>query len=96
LCSLVINGLDEILFSKNSLVIIIVVIYETPFEYSPRIKLLYLLAIGLFIGAFIAAYYKEIEGVLFLVCERIFLALLFYFIMPRKLGIQQDKLSFAD
>jgi hypothetical protein len=46
----------------------------------------------LFIGAFIAAYYKEIEGVLFLVCEGIFLALLFYFIMPRKLEIQQDKL----
>ncbi len=70
----------------------IVVIYETPFEYTSWTKLLYLLPIGLFIGAFVAAYYRELEGVIFLVVEGIFLALLFYFIMPRKLEIHQDKL----
>ncbi len=68
------------------------IIQQTPFEYSPWSKLIYLLPIGLFIGAVIAAYYKETEGALFLVYEGIFLALLFYFIMPRKLEIHQDKL----
>jgi hypothetical protein len=70
----------------------IVVIYETTFEYTSWTKLIYLLPVGFFIGAFVAAYYKELEGVIFLVVEGIFLALLFYFIMPRKLEIHQDKL----
>ena len=77
---------------KNGLVAIIVVIYETPFEYASATKLLYLLPLGFFAGAFVAAYYREFEGVLFLVIEGLFLALLFYFIMPRKLEIHRDKL----
>ncbi len=68
------------------------IIHETPFEYMPGIKLLYLLPATFFIGAIVAAYYREFEGVLFLVAEGIFLALLFYFIMPRKLEIYQDRL----
>jgi hypothetical protein len=54
--------------------------------------LLFLIPIGLFIGAVIFAINQESEASLVLAGEGAFFILLFYFIMPRRYQIYQDKL----
>jgi hypothetical protein len=70
-------------------------LYEEPAEYAYWLRLLYLIPVGLVIGAIILAYIQEYEGFWVLILEGIFLTLLFYFIMPRKYQIYQDKLRIA-
>ncbi|MFC1968484.1 hypothetical protein ACFLVX_03745 [Chloroflexota bacterium] len=47
------------------------IIHEETAEYTPWIKLIFLIPVGLFIGAIVSAYYQELEGSLFLVGEGI-------------------------
>jgi len=69
------------------------VLHEEPAEYSRWIRLLFLIPIGLVIWAIILAYSQEYEGCFVLIGESIFFLLLFYFIMPRKYQIYEDKLK---
>jgi hypothetical protein len=69
------------------------VLHEEPAEYSQWLRLLFLIPIGLAIGAIILTYSQEYEGCFVLIGESAFFVLLFYFIMPRKYQIYQDKLK---
>jgi hypothetical protein len=68
------------------------ILYEEPAEYSYWLRLLYLIPFGLMIGAFVLIYSHEYEGFLALIGDAAFIALLFYFILPRKFQIYQDRL----
>lgn len=69
------------------------ILHEEPAEYSHWLRLVFLIPIGLVIAAIILAYSQEYEGFFVLIGESVFFALLFYFIMPRKYQIYQDKLK---
>jgi len=68
------------------------ILYEERAEYSYWLKLLFLIPVGLIIGAIILASNHEYEGFLVLIAESAFFVLLFYVIMPRKYQIYEDKL----
>jgi hypothetical protein len=68
------------------------VMYEEKAEYASWFKIIFIIPAGLFIGAIITALNLEYEPSLFLIGEGAFFVLLFYFIMPRKYQIYQDKL----
>ena len=68
------------------------ILHEEPAEYDNWIRLLFLIPVGLVIGAIFLAYSQEYAGFLVLLGDSAFLTLLFYFIMPRKYQIYQDKL----
>ena len=68
------------------------ILHEEQAEYSYWPRLLFLIPVGLIIGAIIFAYNHDYEGFLFLIGESAFFVLLFYFIMPRRYQIYQDKL----
>lgn len=68
-------------------------IHEEPAEYTSWFKFLFLIPIGLFIGAVISSLNQESEASLVLLGEGIFFILLFYFIMPRRYQIFHDKLK---
>ena len=72
------------------------ILHEEPAEYDNWMRLLFLIPVGLVIAAiFLAcnqASNEEYWGCLVSICEVVLLALLFYFIMPRKYQIYQDKL----
>ena len=67
-------------------------VYEEKAEYVSWFRLLFLIPIGLFIGAVIAASNLESEVSLVLAGEGLFFIVLFYFIMPRKYQIFDDRL----
>lgn len=67
-------------------------VYEEKAEYVSWFKLLFLIPIGLFIGAVIATFNLESEAALVLIGEGLFFILLFYFIMPRRYQIFNDRL----
>jgi hypothetical protein len=69
------------------------ILYEESAEYSYWIRLLFLIPIGLAIGAIILAYSQEYDGCFVLIGESIFFILIFYFILPRKYQIYEDKLK---
>jgi hypothetical protein len=68
------------------------VLHEEPAEYSSWLRLIFLIPVGLFIGAISLAYNQEYEGFFVLMSESAFFILLFYFIMPRKYEIYPDKM----
>jgi hypothetical protein len=68
------------------------ILHEEPAEYDNWIRLLFLIPVGVVVGAIFLAYSQEYEGFLVLLGDSAFLTLLFYFIMPRKYQIYQDKL----
>ena len=68
-------------------------IHEEPAEYTPWFKLLFLIPVGLLIGAFVLALNQESEASLVLFGEGVFFILLFHCIMPRKYQIYHDKLK---
>ncbi len=68
------------------------ILHEEPAEYDNWIRLLFLIPVGVIVGAIFLAYSEEYEGFLVLLGDSAFLTLLFYFIMPRKYQIYQDKL----
>lgn len=67
-------------------------IYEELAEYASWFKLLYLIPAGLIVGAIVLAFGPDIEAFFTLIGEGIFVAILFYLIMPRKYQIYQEKL----
>ncbi len=69
------------------------ILHEEPAAYDSWLKLLVLIPAGLVIGAIFLAYSKEYEGFFVLIGEGAFFVLLFYFILPRKYQIYQDKLK---
>jgi hypothetical protein len=68
------------------------ILHQEPAEYDYWIRLLFLIPVGLIIGAIILTYNKEYEGTVVLIGDGAFLSLLFYFIMPRRYEIYPDKL----
>ena len=68
-------------------------IHEELAEYTSWFRLLFLIPIGIFIGALISSLNQESEASLVLLGEGIFFILLFYFIMPRRYQIFHDKLK---
>jgi hypothetical protein len=68
------------------------ILHEEPAEYTSWFKLLFLIPSGLFIGALVLAFNQESEASLVLAGDGAFFILLFYFIMPRRYQIYQDKL----
>ncbi|MFC1865286.1 PH domain-containing protein [Chloroflexota bacterium] len=68
-------------------------IHEEPAEYNSWFKLLFLIPIGLFIGAALFALNQESEASVALVADGVFFVLLFFFIMPRKYQIYHDRLK---
>ncbi|MFH1032368.1 MAG: PH domain-containing protein [Chloroflexota bacterium] len=67
-------------------------IHEELPQYDSWVRLLYLIPFGLFIAAMFLAYSNEYEGFLVLIGEGALVGLIFYFIMPRKYQIYQNKL----
>ena len=67
-------------------------IHEELAEYTSWFKLLFLIPIGLLIGAIFLAFNQESEASMALVVDGVFFVLLFYFIMPRRYQIYHDKL----
>lgn len=68
-------------------------IHEEKAEYSPWYKLIFIIPAGLLIGAIIIAVGQKTDSFLVFLGEAAFFGLLFYFIMPRKYQIYQDKLA---
>ena len=68
------------------------ILHEERAEYSYWLRLIFLIPVGLIIGSIILASNHAYEGFLVLIGESVFFALLFYFIMPRKYQIFDDKL----
>ncbi len=68
------------------------ILHQEPAKYGAWLKLVFIIPIGLFIGAAVSAYYQELEAALFLIGEGAFFVLLFYLIMPRRYEIYQDRL----
>jgi hypothetical protein len=68
------------------------VLHQETAEYDYWIRLLFLIPIGLLVGAIFLALSQEYEGFSVLIGDGAFLILLFYFIMPRKYEIYEDKL----
>lgn len=68
------------------------ILHEEPAEYTYWSRLLFIIPIGLVIGAVYLAYNQEYEGSFVLLGDSVFVALLFYFILPRRFQIYQDKL----
>ena len=70
------------------------VIHEEKAEYAPWVKLFFIVPAGVFIaGLIILVYYQRLEDASYLVGLGVLLGLLFFFIMPRKYQIYQDKLK---
>jgi hypothetical protein len=70
-----------------------VLIHEEKAEYDQWLKVLYIIPLGLLIGAIIFASYHIMDAFLALLGEAILVSLIFYFVMPRKYQIFQDKLN---
>ena len=68
------------------------VINEESADYSTWFKLLFLIPVALFIGAILSYFNQEPEAPLMLVIGGIIIAILFYFITPRKYQIFQDRI----
>jgi len=68
------------------------VVYETQADYAPWFKLIFLIPVGLIIGGVIAVFGVEVEASIPLIIEGAFVGLLFYFILPRKYQVLQDRL----
>jgi hypothetical protein len=68
-------------------------IHEEKAEYSPWLKLLFIIPAGLLIAAIVLAFNQRADSFPVFLGEAACLALLFYFIMPRKYQIYQDKLT---
>ena len=67
-------------------------VHEEPSEYGPWLWLVLIIPVGMLIGAAVAAYYGEFEAASVLFGESLFVGLLFYFIMPRRLQIYEEEL----
>ena len=67
-------------------------IHEEKAEYNSWLKLIFILPAGLFIAAIVFVFNQDLESFLVLLGEAVLFTLIFYFIMPRKYQIYQDKL----
>jgi hypothetical protein len=67
-------------------------IHEEKGEIAPWFKLIFLIPLGLFIGGIVSAFTSELEAFLVLLGEAVLFTAIFYFIVPRKYQIHQDKL----
>jgi hypothetical protein len=70
-----------------------ILIHEEKAEYDQWLKVLYIIPLGLLVGAIILASYHDMEAFLALLGEAIVVTLIFYFVMPRKYQIFQDKVN---
>lgn len=61
-------------------------------QYDSWVRIIFLIPFGLFIAAMFLAYSNEYEGFLVLIAEAALVGLIFYFIMPRKYQIYEDRL----
>lgn len=68
-------------------------IHEEKAAYDIWIKLVFLIPVGFVIGAVILLVTDESIGSLVMFIDAVFLFLLFYFIMPRKYQIYEDRLK---
>jgi len=68
------------------------IVREEPAEYNPWLRLIFLIPAVSFAGAIWMAYSHDLEGTIFLAGEGFLFGLFFYFILPRKYQIFQDKL----
>ena len=68
-------------------------IHEEKAAYDVWIKLVFLIPVGLVIGAVILLVADESLGSLVMFIDAVFLFLLFYFIMPRKYQIYEDRIK---
>lgn len=68
------------------------IVHEELAEYSGWLRLIFFIPVGLIIGAILLVYNGEYEAFYILIAEGAFFILLFYFIMPRKYQIYQDRL----
>jgi hypothetical protein len=71
------------------------ILYEEPAEYSPWLRLPFLIPVALFGAAIWLLYNQEYEGFYTLLAESALMALVFYFVMPRKYQIYHDRLRIA-
>ncbi len=68
------------------------IIHEEKTDYASWFGVILLIPLGLFIGALVFAYLQQWEPFLTLLGESILIALIFYFIFPRRFQIYSDKL----
>ena len=68
-----------------------ILIHEEKAEYNSWVKLIFILPVGFFVAAIIFAINRDFEAFPVLLGEALLFTLIFYFIMPRKYQIYQDK-----
>ena len=68
-------------------------IHEELAEYASWFKLLFLIPIGIFIGAVVSSLNQESEASLVLLGEGVLFVLIFYFLMPRRYQIFHNSLK---